>query len=378
MKRQHSFDDPQEEPIRKIRKVSGKPWPANFLEVGSVTDDSRARREKAEGVLSFVVIQNTAGIKRQDFLWLTEAKNLFARQLPRMPKQYITRLVFDRKHTGLFLLKNRKVVGGIVFRMFPQQNFAEIVFCAVSSDEQVKGYGTHIMNRLKEWIVEQHIFYFLTYADNYAIGYFKKQGFTKEITLETKKYVGYIKDYDGGILMQCVMVPWVHHIDMATLLQMQKYHVHRKIKIKSLSHIEYPGLTRFSPQDAASHEDFIRTIPGVMESGYGLVGDTSDLAVGLSILFEDLKNHASSWPFFDPVDPVAVPDYYKVITDPIDLGEIELRMRAGHYRRKEEFVRDVSLMLDNCRTYNATDTLYYKCADILSAFIDERIAKLNV
>src|SRR5690606_27665343 len=41
---------------------------------------------------------------------------------------------------------------------------------------------------------------FLTYADNYAIGYFKKQGFTKEITLEEYRYRGYIKDYDGGTL----------------------------------------------------------------------------------------------------------------------------------------------------------------------------------
>jgi len=30
------------------------------------------------------------------------------------------------------------VIGGICFRMFPSQNFAEIVFCAVTSNEQVK------------------------------------------------------------------------------------------------------------------------------------------------------------------------------------------------------------------------------------------------
>ncbi|KAI1781094.1 hypothetical protein F4818DRAFT_436286 [Hypoxylon cercidicola] len=36
------------------------------------------------------------------------------------------------------------------------------------------------------------------YADNYAIGYFKKQGFTKEITLPKSDRMGYIKDYVGG------------------------------------------------------------------------------------------------------------------------------------------------------------------------------------
>lgn len=40
--------------------------------------------------------------------------------------------------------------------------------------------------------------HFLTYADNYAVGYFQKQGFTKEITLDKSLWMGYIKDYEGG------------------------------------------------------------------------------------------------------------------------------------------------------------------------------------
>jgi len=65
--------------------------------------------------------------------------------------------------------------------------------------------------------------HFLTYADNYAIGYFKKQvsslsnftkksvsfadlfrfhqGFTKEIQLDRSVWAGYIKDYEGGTIM---------------------------------------------------------------------------------------------------------------------------------------------------------------------------------
>ena len=35
------------------------------------------------------------------------------------------------------------------------------------------------MNMLKHHVVTEGIEYFITYADNYAIGYFKKQGFTK-------------------------------------------------------------------------------------------------------------------------------------------------------------------------------------------------------
>ena len=43
-----------------------------------------------------------------------------------------------RKHHTLALIKDDRVIGGICFRMFPTQNFAEIVFCAVTSNEQVK------------------------------------------------------------------------------------------------------------------------------------------------------------------------------------------------------------------------------------------------
>ena len=39
----------------------------------------------------------------------------------------------------------------------------------------LQGYGTMLMNQLKETVKPMGITHFLTYADNYAIGYFKKQ-----------------------------------------------------------------------------------------------------------------------------------------------------------------------------------------------------------
>jgi len=38
---------------------------------------------------------------------------------------------------------------GITYRPFKGRKFAEIVFCAISSDQQVKGYGAHLMSHLK-------------------------------------------------------------------------------------------------------------------------------------------------------------------------------------------------------------------------------------
>lgn len=166
--------------------------------------DELARKEEEAGALQFRVVRND-GV-RQHMIWLTQVKNIFATQLPKMPREYIARLVFDRKHRSLLAIKRDRVVGGICFRPFVPQRFGEIAFCAITSSEQVKGYGTRLMNHLKEAVKLDGLTHFLTYADNYAIGYFRKQGFTKAISMPPERWVGYIKDYDGGTLMECVIL----------------------------------------------------------------------------------------------------------------------------------------------------------------------------
>ena len=89
-------------------------------------------------------------------------------------------------HCTLALIKKNKIIGGICYRPY-HTNFAEIAFCAVNSTEQVKGYGTILMNQLKSVVIPQKIEYFLTYADNYAIGYFQKQGFSKTVTMPKER-----------------------------------------------------------------------------------------------------------------------------------------------------------------------------------------------
>lgn len=152
-------------------------------------------------------------------------KNLFQKQLPKMPREYITRLVLDKNHISVPIVKRgHRVVGGICYRPFESRGFAEIVFCAVDSSEQVKGYGSHLMNALKDHVRAAHptITTFLTYADNYAVGYFKKQGFSKDITYPRERWVGYIKDYEGGTIMQCTMLPKVKYAEVHQMLADQK------------------------------------------------------------------------------------------------------------------------------------------------------------
>ena len=39
----------------------------------------------------------------------------------------------------------------------------------------LQGYGTHLMNHLKDYHIQNSVLHFLTYADEYATGYFRKQ-----------------------------------------------------------------------------------------------------------------------------------------------------------------------------------------------------------
>lgn len=63
------------------------------------------------GVISFHVISNRMELdpcqSKVKLSWLLQLQHLFSAQLPRMPKEYITRLVFDYRHKNLVVVKKR-------------------------------------------------------------------------------------------------------------------------------------------------------------------------------------------------------------------------------------------------------------------------------
>ncbi len=58
---------------------------------------------------------------------------------------------------------------------------------------QIKGYGTYLMNHLKAYGVHLGCTELITYADNSAVGYFEKQGFTANLTASKSRIDGYVK-----------------------------------------------------------------------------------------------------------------------------------------------------------------------------------------
>jgi len=93
--------------------------------------------ELRRGVIKIVPVKNDG--EPRSMIILTGLKTLFQKQLPKMPREYIARLVYDSNSRCLAIIKHGyQVVGGICFRPFPHRKFAEIVFFATNSADQVK------------------------------------------------------------------------------------------------------------------------------------------------------------------------------------------------------------------------------------------------
>ncbi|KAJ3397565.1 histone acetyltransferase [Lobulomyces angularis] len=339
-----------------------------------------ALEEERDGTIEFQAISNDG--TRQNLITLTGLKNIICKQLPAMPKEYISRLVYDRNHYSLALVKKEpfKVLGGICYRPFVNRKFAEIVFLAIDSSEQEKGYGSRLMSHTKDYVRFAHdVHYFLTCADNNAVGYFKKQGFTAEITLDKSVWVGYIKDYEGSTLMQCSMLPRVEYLEAYELIVAQRTAVFKKISQISKSHIIHNGLDCFKQGKTIQPED----IPGVKGAGYTkelskMVAMSqrkkSPLYRVLKRILDEAREHKSSWPFLEPVS--GVPSYYELITHPMDLGTMTKKVENDEYKSVESFQSDLQLIFDNCKKFNAPGTKYNKAALGLEKFCKDKISKL--
>ncbi|EHK99241.1 putative Histone acetyltransferase GCN5 [Glarea lozoyensis 74030] len=332
-----------------------------FLEKVSNGDIQPAVIEERNGEIEFRVVNNDG--ERESNIILSGLKCLFQKQLPKMPKEYIARLVYDRTHLSIAIIKKPlEVIAGISYREFRARKFAEIVFCAVSSDQQVKGYGAHLMAHLKDYVrATSPVMHYLTYADNYATGYFQKQGFTKEITLDRSLWMGYIKDYEGGTIMQCSMVPRIRYLEVGRMLLKQKEAVLAKIRTWANGNA--------TPIDPLS-------VSAIRETGWS--PDMDELSRQprhgprfneLRRFLGELQNHKQAWPFLNPVNKDEIPDYYITITTPMDLSTVEERLHQDRYQTPSDLVADLKLIFSNCRTYNDETTVYTKCAIKLEKYM---------
>ncbi|KAJ7076334.1 hypothetical protein B0H15DRAFT_864193 [Mycena belliarum] len=350
--------------------------------VPPVKTEKAAVGELRKGIIKITAVENDK--QPRSLVILTGLKTLFQKQLPKMPREYIARLVYDGNSKCLAIIKRGlKVVGGICYRPFPHRGFAEIVFFATASVDQVKGYGAMLMDHYKAHIRQTYpdMMHFLTYADNYAVGYFEKQGFSKEITLDRSVWAGYIKDYEGGTIMQCTMLRKVDYLHKPELIAIQQEAVMSKIREMSRSHIIYPGLAQFQNAQGDVTVDY-RDVPGLKESGWTPTMNSSPVRIisrssdqyFMEKTMKELKEHTAAWAFQNPVNAEEVIDYYDVIKEPMDFKTMGEKLEANQYPTVEAFLADAQLVFDNSRRYNPEGTPYVKNANKMEKFLKDRVA----
>lgn len=94
-------EEEEEEDDKEKEGVEGEAPPAGTTVVDGRTEQ-RAKHDEQAGLIDFVVVENDDS--QEAMIVLTGAKNIFQKQLPKMPKEYITRLVYDRYVCGFLLL----------------------------------------------------------------------------------------------------------------------------------------------------------------------------------------------------------------------------------------------------------------------------------
>lgn len=426
-----NFEDAFKKALIEVQ--SARPW----RELQQIEKDERDR------IVTYQVVTNDG--TDESLTQLVHSKCLFGRQLPKMPKEYIVRLVFDRRHFTLVMKKKETVgstppsaspspsestasmhppssdeppstghvretvVAAVCFRPF--ERFAEIAFLAVSSKEQVRGYGTRLMNHLKEVLKVRGITDLVTYADNAAVGYFSKQGFYSPTPAQATKedsqwhqciktgYDSYIKDYDGANKMVCCIYKDVDYLTLSTMreevqaamwkafLATHKVETHPGLKSFPERLDEIPGLSflapnrrNVSPPPAPSRKV---SAGGTSESPPRQRPVSSRLQVPTSVesmvhdVLETALSNGASWPFKVPVDVSLAPDYYQVIRHPMDIATMKVKNAKGEYKSLRDLKDDFKLMFENCLFYNGDDSIYAQAAQVLDKVVTLRIERLE-
>ncbi|KAI4298196.1 hypothetical protein L6164_031784 [Bauhinia variegata] len=94
-----------------------------------------------------------------------------------------------------------------------------------------------------------------------------------------------------------------------------------------------------------------------------------------AIILKSITAHRFGWVFSKPVDPVAlnIPDYFTIISEPMDLGTVKSKLDKNLYSGLEEFAADVRLTFSNAMTYNPPGNDVHKMANDLSNIFERKL-----
>lgn len=88
--------------------------------------------------------------------------------------------------------------------------------------------------------------------------------------------------------------------------------------------------------------------------------------------------HQFAWPFQQPVDAktLNLPDYHRIIKQPMDLGTIKKRLENNYYWCSAEAVEDFTTMFSNCYVYNKPGEDVVVMAQALEKVFASKVAQM--
>ncbi|XP_076316448.1 bromodomain-containing protein 3-like isoform X2 [Tachypleus tridentatus] len=106
--------------------------------------------------------------------------------------------------------------------------------------------------------------------------------------------------------------------------------------------------------------------------------NTNQLQYLLKVVMKVVWKHQFAWPFHEPVDTIKLnlPDYHKIIQQPMDLGTIKKRLENCWYYSATECVDDFKTMFTNCYVYNKPGEDVVLMAQTLEKLFLTKIAEM--
>ncbi|NXG88699.1 KAT2A acetyltransferase, partial [Stercorarius parasiticus] len=291
-----------------------------------------ARLEERRGIIEFHVIGNSLSQKsnKKILMWLVGLQNVFSHQLPRMPKEYITRLVFDPCVAGRG--------GG--------------VGTAPSAPEGRGECGD------------------VTALGNWPLNLPWERAGRAEGTLRFMVARAGCRPPWGPVSRfvspehPCSPPPFQPPIPPQII---KKLIERKQAQIRKV----YPGLTCFKE---GVRQIPIESVPGIRETGWKPLGkekgkelkDPDQLYNTLKNLLAQIKVWAGGGN--PPLQGIREGGVGPDPSLPPDLKTMTERLKNRYYVTKKLFIADLQRIITNCREYNPPDSDYCKCANTLEKF----------
>ncbi|XP_016311257.1 bromodomain-containing protein 3-like isoform X6 [Sinocyclocheilus anshuiensis] len=105
---------------------------------------------------------------------------------------------------------------------------------------------------------------------------------------------------------------------------------------------------------------------------------TNQLQYMQNVVVKTLWKHQFAWPFYTPVDAIKLnlPDYNKIIKNPMDMGTIKKRLENNYYWTAGECMQDFNTMFTNCYIYNKPTDDIVLMAQALEKIFLQKVAQM--